>query len=494
MRSKMLNNTISKIINSKTCAFIFLSVLPVSISIFVFYVLNLITPVWWDDFIMACVFTEWHAPHTTLLSSFSDIISSTYNMYDKWHGRIVANFLNFIFMYFKDKTIFNICNTIVYCIFILLIGYHAVGSFKKVSGYLFLFINVFLWLFLSAWGQTLLWLTGSFNYLWTSTIILIFLIPFRKKADNKLYKPHVIVSLLWIIIGSLAGCSMENSASGVLILLLAYFIYVKYKKEKIALFEITGSIGFLIGFIILINARNNIFPGFLVLFKNVFIVGFKFIMNEAFILGAIIILVINLIIIKKTYIQKVSYSYFIAALGSVAAMVMVGEYGGRSAFMTQILLIITLISLMDQYRRYILEKKYIIMASILILLGFFPSFYSGCREIVYGFLVNKAREYYIINEKNNGNLDLYVKSPIIVKDSHSAMYSSEGFDVLDDPSDKQYIAHNSAKVTSYGINSFNSIPPSRKKNALASVKEFNKLRKKEGLGINDMYRIIYENW
>ena len=490
----MQNNLLNKINISKIFKFILISFLPVFLCIFTFFIFNTLTPVWWDDFIMSCFFTEWNLPHTELLSSFSDVLTSTINMYNTWHGRITANFLNFLFMFFRDKTIFNICNTIIYIIFVLLIGFHAIGSFKKISGLLFMYINIFLWLFLSAWGQNLLWLTGSLNYLWTSVIILLFLIPYRKKFGDKLYKPHIIISVLWIIIGALAGCSMENSASGIIILLIVYFIYKKYKKEKIALFEITGSIGFLTGFIILINARNNIFPGFLKLLLNALEVAFLLIITDIFILTAIIILAVNLFYIKKTPIEKEAYGYFIVALGSIAAMVMVGEYGDRSAFITQTMFIITLISLIEQNKRHVYEKKYILMAGILIITIFIPSFFSGSKEIINGFLYNKARDNYILTEKNNGNLDIHVKKPISVKDSHSALYNSEYFDILDDPADNNYIAHNSAKITLYGINSLTGVQKSRKKSALSSVIEYLRLRKDEKLEINDMYRIIYNNW
>jgi hypothetical protein len=477
----------------KWVTFIFLTVLPVFIPIIVFFTFNMLTPVWWDDFIMSCFFTEWQVPHTALLSSFSDVITSTYNIYQTWHGRSVADFINFLFMFFKNKIIFNVFNTIVYCIFVLLIGFHVTGSFRKISALFFLSINILLWLLISAWGQTLLWLTGSCNYLWTSTIILLFLVPFRKKVENLSYRPHIIISFLWIIMGILAGWSMENSASGIFILLLAYFTWKILKREPVLVFEVSGSIGFLFGFFMLIRARDNLFPGFWGLVKNTVKVGFSFINNDALLITVIFLLAIELIFFRKTQIDKTTYGFFIAALGSVAAMILPGSYGGRSAFLTQVFLIITLLLLVIQIKQ-IIPRRYIIMTRIAILMCFLSSFYSGSKDIVKGFLYAESRERYILSEKENGNLAVKAKSPISISDPHSGMYG--GTDILYDPADREYIAHNSAKVVWYEIESLDGIPilKPNEKGITGSIKKFLSHRKSDGLSINDLFTIIYEEW
>jgi hypothetical protein len=355
-----------------------------------------------------------------------------------------------------------------------------------------MFINILLWLLLSVWGQTLLWLTGSFNYLWTSTLILIFLVPFRKKVENVLHSPHIIISLLWIIPGVLAGWSMENSASGVFILLLSYFIGKRYKKEPVAVFEVSGSIGFLFGFFMLIRARDSLFPGFWGLVKNTAEVVSSFIIKDSLLFGIIILLAIELLYFKKEHIAKTTYGYFIAALGSVAAMISPGFYGGRSTFFTQIFLIITLLSLVIQMKQLI-PKRYFTMAGIAILLCFLPSFYAGSKEIVRGFLLAEARERYILLEKQNGNLAVKVKTPIPISDPHSGMYG--GFDIMDDSYPAEYVVpHNSAKAAWYGIESLDGIPTCKMSGLQASIKKIMNRRNSDGLNINDMFTIIYEDW
>ena len=481
----------SKDIKQSVFAVIFLTVLPVLIPVIVFFAFNMLTSFCRDDFVVSCFFTSWYGPFTALLSSFSDVIISTYNYYQTWNGRVVANFISFLFMLFKDKNIFNVCNTIVYCIFILMISFHVTGSFKKISGLFFMFISILLWFVLPDYGQNMLWLTGSCNYLWTGTIILLFLIPFRKKIEDLSYKPHIVVSLLWIIPGILAGWSIENSASGVLILLLAYFILKKREKEPVMVFEIFGSIGFIIGFFMLIHARPNLFPGFWGLIKNTVMVGLFFIIRDALLLAVIILLAIELIYFGKKQITKTTYGFFLAALASVAAMIMPGYFHGRAVFITQIFLIITLLSLVIQIKQ-IIPRRYVVAVGVILMIIFLPSFYAGSTEIVKGFLMVQARERYILSEKQKGNLRIKVKSPIPVSDTHSGIYGN--IDILDDPADPGYITFNGAKVVWYGIESLDGIPASEETGIKISIKEFLNRRKTEKLNIDDLFTMIYEGW
>jgi hypothetical protein len=75
-----------------TLCFVFLNVAPILVTIIVFFTFNMLTPFWWDDFVMSCFITVWDEPHTSLLSSFPNVVFSTRNMYQTWHGRSVSDF------------------------------------------------------------------------------------------------------------------------------------------------------------------------------------------------------------------------------------------------------------------------------------------------------------------------------------------------------------------------------------------------------------------
>jgi hypothetical protein len=367
--------------------------------------------------------------------------------------------------------------------------YHTAGGVKKIHPVHFLCVNILLWLFLPQWGQNLLWLTGSCNYLWTNTIILLFLIPFRKRWDNPGWSPHFCVSLLWLLIGILSGWSMENSASGILVLLIAYFVVKFRRKERFTLFEIMGMLGFMAGFFMLLRSRHNLFPSFWELVRNSAKVLGQFLITDWFLFALIVILGIGHAVYKKQKIPLTVCGYFTAALGSVAAMVMPGYFGDRSCFFTQLFFIITLLSLIFEIARYS-SKKYQIYSFVLMFLLFLPSFYSGTKSIVKSWLLSSAREQYILAEKEKGNMNIKVKSPIPVEDIHSGLYG--GIDILSDPDDFEY-THNVAKVTWYGIQSFDGVV-TQHKGLSDSVKYYLQHWIEDRLTIRDLRRMIYDNW
>ena len=288
----------------------------------------------------------------------------------------------------------------------------------------------------------------------------------------------------------MAGWSMENSASGVFILLLLYFILKFRNHESFSGFEIFGTIGFLLGFFLLLHARNNLFPTFLILLKNIFMVGFLFICYDGFLVGVIVLFGIELIYFRKERIAKTTYGFFLAALGSVAVMIIPGRFGDRSDFITQVFLIITLLSLTLQIKQFI-PGRYTKAAGIALILSFMLSFYLGTNAIVTGFLYNQARDRYILSEKQNGNFAIKVKTPIPVSDSHSGMH---GIDILDNPDRRQYLAHNSAKATWYGIKSLDGTPTYRINSLIPTIKKYLKRRMAEKISINEFYIILYEDW
>jgi hypothetical protein len=476
---------------------VFKKSLPVAVPLLVFFVFNMLTPVWLDDFVMSCVYNGWYQPSERLLSSFSDIISSTYDMYHSWHGRSPVDFINYLFMYLGDKTIFNICNTIVYGIFIFLICYHITGSIKKIQTWFFLFINILLWVCIPAWGQSLLWLTGSCNYLWTSAVILFFLIPFRKKVDDSSFSLNTVSSVLFFFVGILAGWSMENSAAGVCVLLIIYFIVKIVRKEKFSLFEIVGALGFFIGFYMLVRVRYNGAVDLKLLTSRLFNATSAFFKYGGIIATLLILLGIEIIHFRKKKLNYFICTYFLAALAGTYTMIFYTFIPGRSFFMPCVFLVITLLYLIQQISAKI-ERRYIIGAIIIVTIPLFiPSFISGTNSIVKSYLLSTAREHYILSEKKKGILAVQVKTPVPVEDSHSGLH--DGIDVLSitERETKEYV-QNSSKAVYYGIHSLDGITVEEDREGKKGLKDifadYWKRRKSDHLTKDDLFLMIYNNW
>jgi hypothetical protein len=399
-----------------------------------FFVLNNYTPLVADDY-----------SHSLGIHSIGDIFLSQYNFYFSWSGRNVAHFITQVWL-LAGKPLFNIANTIVYCFFIFLVQFHITGSIKKPNPGLFLIINILFWFFVPAWGN-FLWLTGSCNYLWTTTIILFFLVPFRKRQDEPDYRWNIPFSVLFFLVGILAGWSNENSGVAVLCLLIAYFIIKIIRKDKFTLFEILGTVGFLIGFSLLIAApgnyaRDNVFrqmgggyynKQFAIMFFKRFIdITLLFIRNhEALLVLISLFLGFDLVYHQKRKLPVFSYFYLLAALAGTYSMMLSPYFPDRAFLIVTVFSVITLGSILTQmeFRMPVIIKRNIAVVMVVVLICLCFSFLNSGKKIIGLYLRWYDRIEYIITEKEKGNLEIEVR-PIEAWDRHVALYGLN--DILPD--------------------------------------------------------------
>jgi hypothetical protein len=356
--------------------------------ILLFLLLNIYTPLVSDDY-----------SYSIGINSVLDILKSQYNSFFNWGGRNPAHFIA-QFWLLLGKPFFNIANTLIYCVFIFLIQFHITGNIKKLSPWLFLVINIFLWLFVPAWGQNFLWLIGSCNYLWTTVLVLLFLVPFRKKYNDSKFSLNLFQSILLFITGILAGWSNENSGAAILFLLIAYFIIKIIRKDQFALFEIIGAIGFLIGFSLLIAAPGNYVRAevirelglgymndpFLVKYIKRFVVITRiFIKNHGFLLMFIsIILGFDHVYHQKRKLPAFSYFYALAGLTSVYSMLLSPVFPDRAFLIVLVFSVITLGNVLVQMKLKlpIIIKRNAGVLIIMVLIPLASSFFDASIAIV----------------------------------------------------------------------------------------------------------------
>lgn len=80
-----------------------------------------------------------------------------------------------------DKMYFNTANAVVFVVFVLLIYYMAMN--KKVSNSFLILEYALLLCAIPHPMETIVWQTSSANYLWGSTLILAFLLPYYRKRS-----------------------------------------------------------------------------------------------------------------------------------------------------------------------------------------------------------------------------------------------------------------------------------------------------------------------
>ena len=190
------------------------------------------------------------------LSSISDIITSQISMYKQWTGRIPVHTIIQTILYL-GTWLYQIINPIIFIVFILLITNII---FKKPT-YFKTILALFLICFLTkGLGEKYIWLSGSVNYLWTTTAMLIVIYFYYKifEKDEKLEKYQIP---LLFIFSFLAGWSQENVAFvlGSYIIVIGLSNLKKFKnystKEKATI--ITSIVLFGLGAILLIFAPGN---------------------------------------------------------------------------------------------------------------------------------------------------------------------------------------------------------------------------------------------
>ncbi|GMO65523.1 MAG: hypothetical protein Ta2A_13600 [Treponemataceae bacterium] len=350
----------------------------------IFFLMNVFTPKIADDF-----YWENISGSQEKVESISDIFPSIYNYYMATDGtaitgcRVFAVFVTQLNV-LLGKPLFNVANALVYTFLILLMYFHITGGIKNINIFLYGTINILIWYLLPSWGEDFLWLTGSCFYVWPIVVILLFLAPLRKKADNAAYNMTFPLSVFYLPLGILSGLSYENAGAAVFFLLIGYYVTKAIKKEKIIAFEILGTIGFLIGFILLMAAPGNYSRlnsyeivqryGFIARTAiRLFYTTQTFFGNHgALLTGISIILCIETFYHQKKAINYFSLLYLLAGIVSAYSMILSPIFMDRVFFPVTIFLIIATLNLFVQIEKPMIirrNSKYI-FALVLVLFSF----------------------------------------------------------------------------------------------------------------------------
>lgn len=230
----------------------------------IIFVFNRETPLQWDDFKLAFIWTEevhldengkMNEP-TERVASFVDIIQSQYNHYFTWGGRTVVHVIAQSLLLI-NPLLADILNTLVYLIYAILIYYHIVGKSRH-SLITFIIVNFLIWFLQPVFGETILWITGSANYLWGTTIVLLALLPFRLFDNTSSNKNSFAKCFAMLLLGIIAGWTNENTAGAAIFITILFLIYYRSQKWRIPSWAIFGLTGMLIGYLIMILAQGNV--------------------------------------------------------------------------------------------------------------------------------------------------------------------------------------------------------------------------------------------
>ncbi len=224
-------------------------------------------PLAYDDFCYAFIWDGEHGgnldgiqigspelEHRERVNSFGDIFQSQWSHYLTWGGRVFAHSIVQFFLWI-GKPYFNVANTIVFVLLILVI-INLANTWLKISRAALVWIFLSLNLFAACSVNTMIWLTGSCNYMWMSFVQLFFLTPYVKALRSHEAGNSALNVVIMIVLGLLAGAS--NEAGALVTIFLAVLMTVMCKAQGIFRpWMLVGLIGLSIGFAFMILAPGN---------------------------------------------------------------------------------------------------------------------------------------------------------------------------------------------------------------------------------------------
>ncbi len=140
------------------------------------------------------------------VDSLESCIQTGKFFYQNWTGRVIPHVLIGIFRNINPN-IYEIVNTVVFMIFVLLIP----KVLNKKTSFLSI-LSVFGYLaFSMMFGEKFAWISGAFNYLWPSTMLLILIYYFYKYfIDEK--RLNLLSQIAIILFSFITGFMHENTA------------------------------------------------------------------------------------------------------------------------------------------------------------------------------------------------------------------------------------------------------------------------------------------
>jgi len=232
-----------------------------------FFVRTTLLPFAHDDFCYAFIWDGDHGGNLALMQtgspeveyrqrveSFADIIQSQWSHYFTWGGRVLAHTIIQFFIWI-GKPYFNIANTVVFILLILVI-INLANTWLKISRAALVWIFISLHL-LSAWSvNTMFWLTGSCNYMWMAFFQLLFLTPYVKALRSHEAGSGALNVVIMIVLGLLAGWSNEVGAL-VSIFLTGLMIFMCSRRGLLRTWMVAGLVVLTVSCAFMILAPGN---------------------------------------------------------------------------------------------------------------------------------------------------------------------------------------------------------------------------------------------
>ena len=288
------------------------------------------------------------------VQSISDIFYSQYLHYFSWGGRSVAHFIvQFLLLIGKP---WSSLLTAGLCIAFCAVCAKLVAGGKKISITCYIAFLALIRLANPNLSDTVLWITGAGNYLYTLFFCIAFLRPFISLLDDADNGSTAIKALGMFILGVFAGWSNENTGISIIVVLSGLLLLRwAYKGLRAPAWSICGLAGAAIGFVIMLFAPGNGQRNQLIL--DMYGSLPKIVLHRGYMMEralfnylwptamAVSVIVLYMLYVKKERLHDSEICYLLLAAASYIVMVASPTYPDRVAFSTVIFALLAGVSI-----------------------------------------------------------------------------------------------------------------------------------------------------
>lgn len=299
----------------------------------------------------------------TPLTCFKDILESQVWHFNNWGGRVITHgLLQLTLMageFFCDilNILMTLCLTLMLCVIT-----------RQCRPFWFLTGLTLLTALNANIKMSMYWQSGTANYVYATTWILVYLWVYLRQLQTPAVKPLPLVNLWMPLLGLITGWSNENMGPASFLLSVAVMLYLfKTAGQKPALWAITGSLTCLIGSCLVILAPGNFVrvsnldkmgPGETIYNRilSMLCAGTDFLFPAALLLVLLLLIYTSLL---GERLQALHWFLLGHAILSYGAMVLSPHYPDRATFGTLAVCICLMISIMaDIVKKHPAWKKY----------------------------------------------------------------------------------------------------------------------------------------
>lgn len=430
-------------------------IIAIVISFCAIYFYNLFTPYMSDDLLV----------DKSLYQSFADILRQEYWQYMNWNGRSVLQIILKVFMV-VPKSVFNICNSLCYVATTLLVYWNIKGK-KQYDVFLYILINICVWVFCVDFSQTILWVAGACNYLWGIFIILGFITLYRYYLEKGIeVKNKIPAGILMFFSGVLAGWGNENTSGGAILIVLLLTADYFYKNKKIEKVIFAGLAGNFVGFAFLLLAPGNKVRGEMAKAAETYSGISAYVSRGLKVLKAIdeylLIYIVVIILLGTYFYYKKSYHLFeftetaifaFASIATAGVLILTPEPMPRAYFGANIYMMIAALQMIQMIREtdtllVSLKSGGIIAATV----GMLFVYVEEGANLVRITREMNTREAYILEETSKGESDLVL--PMLRSEFESKYSMAHSVDISDDETNW----NNNIYRNAYGIDKMVVLP------------------------------------